>query len=75
VALMTATYRKGRLVRALFAVLKEHPDGLAAKDAIAAVEDSIELDPSEKGAFEQTGQEKFPRLIRFATIPRRKPAG
>jgi restriction system protein len=69
VALMTATYRKGRLVRALFAVLKEHPDGLAAKEAIAAVEDSIELDPSEKGAFEQTGQEKFPRLIRFATIP------
>ena len=66
---MTATYRKGRLVQALFAVLKEHPDGLAAKDAIAAVEDSIELDPSEKGAFEQSGLKKFPRLIRFATIP------
>lgn len=66
---MTATYRKGRLIRALFAVLKEHPDGLAAKDAISAVEEAIELDPSETGAFEQTGQQKFPRLIRFATIP------
>ena len=42
---------------------------MAAKDAIVAVETSIELDPSEKGAFEQPGQEKFPRLIRFATIP------
>jgi hypothetical protein len=49
VAQMTATYRKGRLIRALFAVLKEHPDGLAAKDAISAVEESIELAPSEKG--------------------------
>jgi restriction system protein len=69
---MTATYRKGRLIQALFTVLKEHPEGLAAKDAISAVEKSIELDTSEKGAFEQTGQEKFPRLIRFATIPATK---
>jgi restriction system protein len=66
---MTPTYRKGRLIQALFDVLKEHPDGLPAKDAIAAVEAVIELDPSEVGAFESTGQQKFPRLIRFATIP------
>ena len=66
---MTATYRKGRLIQALFLVLKEQPDGLAAKDAIAAVQKKIELDPSETGVFEHTGQEKFPRLIRFATIP------
>jgi restriction system protein len=66
---VTATYRKGRLIRALFEVLREHPDGLAARDAISAVQHSIELDATEQGVFEQTGLEKFPRLIRFATIP------
>jgi restriction system protein len=66
---MTATYRKGRLIQTLFLVVKEQPDGLAAKDAIAAVRERVDLDPSEIGAFDHTGQEKFPRLIRFATIP------
>lgn len=65
---MTATYRKGRLVRTLFEVLREHPDGLAAKDAIAAVQSRIEPTPEELGVFASTGDEKLPRLIRFATI-------
>jgi restriction system protein len=65
---MSASYRKGRLIRALFQVLQEHPDGLAAKDAIAAVGDRVELAPEEEGVFVATGVEKFPRIIRFATI-------
>jgi restriction system protein len=65
---MSASYRKGRLVQALFKVLHEQPDGVAAKDAIAAVKARVELAPEEQGVFEETGQEKFPKLIRFATI-------
>lgn len=66
---MTVATRKGRILQALFAVLSDHPDGCKAKDAIAATRDRIVLTESEKGDFEQSGAEKFPPLVRFATIP------
>jgi restriction system protein len=33
------------------------------------VKEKVELAPEEQGAFEQSGAEKFPKLLRFATIP------
>lgn len=71
----SASYRKGRLIRALFATLRDNPDGLAAKDAIANVRTAIDLHPSEAGTFSSSGEERFPRLIRFATIPPSRQAG
>ncbi len=69
---MSISFRKGRLIRALFEILKDNPDGLAAKDAIAMVREKVELAPQEEGSFEKTGQEKFPSIVRFATIPTTK---
>jgi restriction system protein len=66
---MTANHRKGRLLRALFEVLKEHPDGIAAKEALIAVEARVEPTPAETGVYADSGVPKLPRLIRFATIP------
>jgi restriction system protein len=66
---MSVAARKGRILRALFGVLKGQPEGLPAKDAIAATRDEITLTPEEEGAFEESGVEKFPPLVRFATIP------
>lgn len=65
---MTVAQRKGRLMRALFEILKLAPDGLQAKDAIAAVKQKVELAPEEQGAFVESGLEKFPHLLRFSTI-------
>jgi restriction system protein len=66
---MSAAHRKGRLMRTLVELLGAAPDGMAAKDAILAVKAKIDLAPEEQGAFEQSGAEKFPKLLRFATIP------
>jgi restriction system protein len=66
---MTGAYRKGRLMRALLELLATSADGIPAKDAILAVKDKVALAPEEEGAFDQSGAEKFPKLLRFATIP------
>jgi restriction system protein len=60
--------RQGRYVRALFEELKDAPEGLAAKDAIAAVRDKVTLAQEDEGTFEVSGTEKFPKILRFATI-------
>jgi restriction system protein len=60
--------RKARYIQALFQELRSAPDGLAAKDAIAAVRHRVPLAPEDQGTFEQSGAEKFPKVLRFATI-------
>ena len=65
---MTGAERKGRLIRALFEELRDAPDGMSAKDAIEAVRSRITLAPEEEGAFEQSGVEKLPSIVRFSTI-------
>jgi restriction system protein len=64
----TGAWKKGRLVRALFELLKASPEGMPAKDAIAAVRQRVTLTP-EEGVFPGSGHEKFPKLLRFSTIP------
>ena len=66
---MSVAARKGRILRALFGVLKAQPEGLAAKDAIAATREKVTLTPEEEGTFDESGVEKFAPLVRFATIP------
>lgn len=66
---MSVAERKGRILLALFDVLKNSPEGLPAKEAIALTREKITLDPSETGTYEDSGDEKFPKIARFATIP------
>src|SRR5438128_5908171 len=43
--------RRGELVRAVFKVLLDHPDGLPANDVLRRVEDQIQLTDFEKSDF------------------------
>jgi restriction system protein len=60
-------YRTGELLRKLFAILIEHPEGMRAKDAITLLREQVELTQYEKGKY-SSGGERFERIIRFATI-------
>jgi restriction system protein len=57
------TRRQGEIIQALFEVLKEEPEGLQAKDAIAAVEQRLTLTEFEKATFP-----KNPEIVRFRKI-------
>lgn len=61
------TERIGVLLRALFQVLLNNPDGIRARDAIAQVEDNVELTQHEAGEYE-TGGKRFDKVLRFATV-------
>jgi restriction system protein len=64
----SVAHRKGRYIRGLFEELRDAPDGLAAKDAIEAVRQKVPLAPEEEGVFESSGDERFPKILRFSTI-------
>lgn len=61
--------RRGEIVRALFGVLKHHPEGLSARSALGELEKV--LPPT---AFEQSeypnhpGVRRYERIVRFTTI-------
>lgn len=59
--------RTGELLRVLFEVLLEHPEGIRAKDAIAEVAKRVNLTPYEQGEYPSGGR-RYDRIIRFATI-------
>jgi restriction system protein len=60
--------RRGELLKAVFDVLAEHPDGIAAKAALEQVERRLALTDYEDGVFEKTGERRFPKLVRFQTV-------
>lgn len=59
--------RHGELVQALFNLLKEHPDGLKAGDALRLLRERVTLTEYEKGAF-NSGGDRFDTIVRFATV-------
>lgn len=59
--------RTGVLLQALFNVLHEHPDGMAARDALAAVASRVTLTEHEAGEYESGGR-RFEKILRFATV-------
>jgi restriction system protein len=63
----TSRRRTGELLRRLFEVLSGNADGMAARDAIQAVIDSVELTPYELGQYE-SGSQRIDTIIRFATV-------
>lgn len=60
--------RRGQLLKTVFDVLAEHPDGIAAKDALKKAEKYLELTAYEQGNFEKTGERRFEKLVRFQTV-------
>lgn len=61
--------RQGEILQTLFRLLAEEPDGLQAKDAIARVEQHMELTEFERATFPKNPDiVRFPKMVRFATI-------
>lgn len=58
--------RLGELVQALFRILEKQPEGMKAKEALAALADSVTLTEYEAGSYE-SGR-RFEKLVRFATV-------
>ena len=59
--------RTGVLLQALFNVLLEHADGMAARDALAAVASRVALTDHVAGEYESGGR-RFEKILRFATV-------
>ena len=59
--------RTGELLRKLFEILMAKPEGMKAKDALAALVSAVELTPYEQGTYE-AGARRFEKIVRFATV-------
>lgn len=64
-------HRTGMLLRKLFEILMDSPEGLGAKDAIATLKNNVEMTDYEKGEYPSGGL-RFDKIIRFATVDCRK---
>jgi restriction system protein len=60
--------RTGELVQKLFQVLQEYPEGLPARVALERLANSVTLTEYEAGVYETTGQRRFEKIVRFATV-------
>jgi restriction system protein len=59
--------RTGEFLRALFDILLGQPDGMQARDAIAALQSRLTLSAYEKGDYASGGM-RFNKIVRFATV-------
>lgn len=61
--------RSGTLIRKVFEVLKDHPDGLQARKVLAEVENQVALTPFEESTYPSNPKvRRFEKIVRFATI-------
>nr|MBA2631658.1 restriction endonuclease [Chloroflexota bacterium] len=61
--------RQGELLRPLFEILMEHPDGIQARDALAELAKRVQMTPFEAADFpNRAGVRRFEKLIRFHSI-------
>jgi restriction system protein len=60
--------RRGELLRAVFDVLADHPDGIRARDALAEVENRLGLTEFETANYPGTDIRRFEKTVRFQTI-------
>lgn len=60
--------RTGELLRKLFEILKGAPEGLQAREALKALESQVTLSAYESGNYESTGERRFEKIVRFATV-------
>lgn len=59
--------RKGELIRKLFQILKQQPDGMRAVDALGLLAGQVTLTEYEAGDYE-TGGRRFEKIVRFSTV-------
>jgi restriction system protein len=59
--------RTGDLLRQLFTILLKFPEGVQAKNAVEALQNSVKLTEYESGNYEKGGL-RFNKIVRFATI-------
>lgn len=59
--------RTGELLRKLFEILIDNPDGMKAQDALTTLQQQIKLTEYEKGRF-ASGGVRFEKIVRFATL-------
>lgn len=59
--------RTGELLRKLFEILLDHPEGMPARDALSALEARAGLTEYEQGSYESGGR-RFEKIVRFATV-------
>jgi restriction system protein len=61
--------RVGEIVRAVFGILLQHPEGMRAKDVLAHLQQSLTLSDFEKSDYpKHPGIRRFEKTARFATI-------
>jgi restriction system protein len=59
--------RKGELLRKLFEILMAQPDGMRARDALAALESKVQLTEYESGHYSR-GARRFEWIVRFTSV-------
>lgn len=60
--------RRGELLRGVFDVLVDHPDGIQARDALAEVEKRLGLTEFEAANYPNSDTRRFEKTVRFQTI-------
>jgi restriction system protein len=63
----TTRKRTGELLRKLFEILKEHPEGMSAAAALERLASSVQLTDYEAGSYGSGGR-RFEKIVRFATV-------
>lgn len=59
--------RTGELLRKLFEILMASPEGMPAKEALAALRSKVKMSGYEAGEYE-SGSRRFDKIVRFATV-------
>jgi restriction system protein len=61
--------RGGEMLRALFEILRENPEGIQARDALAQLETRLTVTPFEAAEYpNRPGVRRFEKLVRFHSI-------
>jgi restriction system protein len=60
--------RTGELLRKLFDILIEHPEGMQAGVALDQLAGVVTLSEYEAGTYESSGTRRFDKIVRFATV-------
>ncbi len=60
--------RTGELLKLLFEILMDNPNGMRAIDALTALKERVELTEYEKGEYSSGGGLRFDKIVRFATV-------
>jgi restriction system protein len=60
--------RCGELLRKLFEILRNSPEGLSARVALEKLAGQVKLTDYEAGVYESSGARRFEKIVRFATV-------